>query len=433
MVIVGLITMNPDELIKWLYDHPEQVGIQVGFKDLTKIHGKWMREMIFGTGDYTLMAHRASYKSSCLSVAIALMMVLYPTENIIFLRKADKDVAEMLRMVAQALESQILKDIVSILYGRDLVIIERSQDHLSTNLWTSPMGAPQLLGLGLRSSITGKHSAKVITDDICNTEDRKSRAERENTKQVYYELHNICNRGGRIINLGTKWHKDDVFTIMPNQHIYTCYDTGLMTEAEIQQKRDEMSPSLFAANYELKYVADGNVLFPSALLDGKEANIYNGYGHIDAAYGGGDSVAFTIMKRNTDGSYTAYGKIWPEAHVENCLTEIYNLWEGYRCGTIFSERNADKGYLAKSLQGLEVPAQTYHEHQNKYVKISTHLKKAWKKIHWIPETDPEYLVQITDYTEQAAHDDAPDSAASLCRILDSKQPAANPDYLRGGL
>ena len=42
MVIVGLITMNPDELIKWLYDHPEQVGIQVGFKDLTKIHDYMM-------------------------------------------------------------------------------------------------------------------------------------------------------------------------------------------------------------------------------------------------------------------------------------------------------------------------------------------------------------------------------------------------------
>jgi hypothetical protein len=33
-------------------------------------------------------------------------------------------------------------------------------------------------------------------------------------------------------------------------------------------------------------------------------------------------------------------------------------------------------------------------------------------------TDPEYIDQILDYTENAEHDDAPDSAACICRILD---------------
>ena len=49
---------------------------------------------------------------------------------------------------------------------------------------------------------------------------------------------------------------------------------------------------------------------------------------------------------------------------------------------------------------------------NKYVKITTHLYKHWKSIYWF-DTDPEYLNQILDYTEDAEHDDAPDSAASL--------------------
>ena len=54
--------------------------------------------MINGTEDYTLQVHRGSYKSSCLAVAIALLMILRPNRNIIFLRKTDKDVAEMLGM-----------------------------------------------------------------------------------------------------------------------------------------------------------------------------------------------------------------------------------------------------------------------------------------------------------------------------------------------
>ena len=62
------------------------------------MHGEWIREMINGTEDYTLQAHRGSYKFSCLAVAIALLMILRPNRNIIFLRKTDNDVAEMLGM-----------------------------------------------------------------------------------------------------------------------------------------------------------------------------------------------------------------------------------------------------------------------------------------------------------------------------------------------
>ena len=115
------------------------------------------------------------------------------------------------------------------------------------------------------------------------------------------------------------------------------------------------------------------------------------------------------------------------------MIDVYNLWESYRCGTVYTEKNADKGYLAKNLNGLDIPAETYHEKQNKHLKISTILKKNWKKIHWIPETDPEYLLQITEYSgEQSPHDDAPDSAASLIRIFENKPTANTADYLKGG-
>ena len=86
------------EIIKFFIEHPDELGRRVGFKDLTPMHGEWIREMINGTEDYTLQAHRGSYKSSCLAVAIALLMILRPNRNIIFLRKTDNDVAEMLGM-----------------------------------------------------------------------------------------------------------------------------------------------------------------------------------------------------------------------------------------------------------------------------------------------------------------------------------------------
>ena len=116
--------MNKIELARAIYKHPEKVGISVGFKDLTEIHGEWIREMVWGNSDYTLMAHRAAYKSSCLAVAMSLIMVFYPTKNIIFLRKADNDVSEMIRMVNKILKSQILIDICAVLHGVALELTE---------------------------------------------------------------------------------------------------------------------------------------------------------------------------------------------------------------------------------------------------------------------------------------------------------------------
>lgn len=399
--------------------HPEVLGREVGFKDLTSLHGEWIREMINGEGDYTLQAHRGSYKSSCLAVAIALLMILRPEQNIIFLRKTDSDVAEMLGMVSKILRKQAMQDLVRGTYQKSLTFTGESMSHLSTNLWNSPMGAPQLQGMGIRSSITGKHAWYVITDDICNKDDRESRAERERTKTQYDELQNIRNKGGRIINLGTPWHRDDVFTKMPNIHKYDCYTTGLISKAQLEQLRQSMAPSLFAANYELKHIASTDLIFdtPPKFIDDPYV-LREGVAHVDASYGGSDYTAFTCGKRDWDNDVIyLYGKLWHKP-VDRVLDQIAEEMERLMCSPIKCETNGDKGFLVRELRKREVYSQGYVENQNKFIKICTYLKKWWKKIVFVEGTDREYIDQILDYTEYAEHDDAPDSAACMCRYLD---------------
>ena len=459
-----------------LLKHPEWIGRAVGFPDLTEMHGEWIREMVFGREDYTLQAHRGSYKSSCLAVAIALMMVLYPTRNIIFLRKTDDDVAEMMRMVSKMLKSEVFAGLVGSIYGTELMVTAETTEQISTNLWVSPMGAPQLLGLGIRGSITGKHAWFVITDDICNKDDRASRAERERTKTQYDELQNIRNRGGRIINLGTPWHRDDVFTKMPNIHRYDCYVTGLISAEKLQEIRASMPSFLFAANYELKHIASSDAIFTTAPQFTDEVEgIYDGYCHIDAAYGGGDFTAMTCANRLDDGTIVMYGRIWKK-DVLSVLPEILREAARLRCGNVYCEENGDKGFLKREIWELsekmeseatiynectfpgggtdgtvlrscearqiepspgptarnarvnktEEPSlclagliwpHTYTERQNKTLKIETYLRGAWEQILFLAGTDREYIDQILDYTEFAEHDDAPDSAATVCRFF----------------
>lgn len=418
------------EIIDLIKSNPSKAANAVGFLDVKPFpHNEWMKEIIFGHDDYTLMSHRGSYKSSCLSVCIALIMVMMPWLNIIFLRKADSDVIEMIKMVKKALKSRFICLLCEILYNRQLYLIEDNAYSITTNLYTSASGASQLLGIGIKSSLTGKHADIVISDDICNIKDRISKAERDFIKLQYQELQNIKNRGGRIINLGTKWHKDDVFTLMDNIHIYDYKVTGLISEEQLEKIKKSMLPSLFACNYELKIIASEDVIFTEPKTGGNPGMCEQGMAHIDAAFGGEDYTAFTIM-RKAGGKYYIFGKLWHK-HVENCYSDIKKYYAQFMCGKLPIEDNGDKGFTARDLKKQGLRAYTYHESMNKHIKITTYLLKIWDDVVFVDGTDEEYINQICDYNEDAEHDDAPDSASSLARLLLNKNENAYQSILQG--
>lgn len=411
------------DTIDLLTNNPVVIGRAIGFKDLTDLHNDWLKEWLYGYGDSTTQAHRGSYKTSDLSVFLALSLLVYRSKNIIFLRKTDSDVAEVIRTVTRIIKSGAFQKIAKTLYGITPIVLKETASEIHTNLYNGISGASQILGIGLGGSLTGKHADIVVTDDIVNIKDRVSRAERERTKLMYMELQNIKNRNGRIINTGTPWHKDDAFSLMPNIKKYTCYDTGLMTQEEIKHLRSSMSASLFSANYELKHIADENALFTDAQFTSDIDAIYNGICHIDASYGGEDSTAFTVIAEKGK-NLIVYGRKYTK-HVDACLDDIMRLKTKYRAGTTWTERNADKGYLDKTLKARGDISNTYHEKMNKHIKISTYLKENWGRVLFLDDTDPEYIAEILDYTEHAQHDDCPDSLASAIRQLGKKPMTLN--------
>ena len=412
--------MNSEKqkVLDLLWNEPYKIGHWVGFKDLTALHNEWLRSFLYTDIDQTLLAHRGSYKTTDLSLFLAIHTVVMPNENVLFFRKTDDDVTEVLVQTQKILRSGCMQRIVRTLYGTGLDFLKENNSEIHTNLCTSAKGVPQVVGLGIGTSITGKHADIVVTDDIVNIKDRISKAERERTKTQYMELQNIKNRDGRFINTGTPWHKEDAISIMPNIRRYDCYSTGLITRDKLEELRQSMSDSLFAANYELKHIADKDAMFQSPQFISDRKAIYGGIAHIDAAYGGEDGTAYTAFRKTKDGKIIGFGKRW-DRHVDDCLPEIRMLHKDLRLGSISCERNADKGYLAKELAEMGFLVDPYSESMNKYIKISTFLRRYWKKIFWLEDTDPEYINEILDYSEFAEHDDSPDSAASLLRKIDT--------------
>ena len=359
------MSFSKEQIMYLLKNEPYRLGHFLGYKDLTELHNDWLKDWLYSSKDSTTQAHRGSYKTTDLAVFLAINALVHPRENVIFLRKTDTDVTEVIRLVVKIMKSGAYIEMCKTLYDIPCKVLKDTASEIHTNLYKGKGGASQIVGMGINGSLTGKHADVIVTDDIINIKDRISKAEREHTKLMYQELQNVLNRGGRIINTGTPWHKDDAFSLMPNIKKFDCYSTGLMTEEQIMHLRNSMSPSLFSANYELKHIADEDALFTDARFT-KELPL-NGIAHIDAGYGGEDSTAFTVIALK-DGNFIVYGKKYTK-HVDDCIEDILRLKAKYMAGTTWCEKNADKGYLAKELKSRGDLAQTQHERRNKPLKI----------------------------------------------------------------
>lgn len=413
--------LTRSQAIDFLKNRPAEYAHMLGFTKLTDLHNGWIREMLIGTEDATLMAHRGSYKTTCVSVALAMTIFLLPKIRTVFIRKTDTDVKEVIKQVQKILQDPHTQYFVQAIYGAPLKLTTQSTTEINTNLISDVKGTSQLLGMGIGGSLTGKHFDRIFTDDISNMKDRVSRAERDRTKLAYQELQNIKNRSelGKIYNTGTPWHEDDVGILMPAPKKYTCYESGLMTDEEIQEVKEKMTPSLFAANYELRFIASEDVIFTNPQLNADISLIYDGQSHVDAAYYGEDYTAFTIVAIH-DGKFYVYGKCWRK-HIDDVMPEIADLHNKFLCRKLFCETNADKGYVAKAFRDRGLRVSTYHERENKHVKITTYLKFNWKDVIFVEGTDEKYINQICDYNENAEHDDCPDSLASLIRKLERRK------------
>ena len=163
-----------------LMEKPAEAARLCGLTRLTDtLHGRWIREMVFGQGDMTLLAHRGSYKTTCLSFAMAVMLVVYPRKNLLFLRKTDSDVLEVLRQVKLLLATDAMQELTGRIYGSPVQVLRGDMWSVNTDCYAAIRGAPQLLGLGTGGSMTGKHADIILTDDIVNLQDRISAVERK--------------------------------------------------------------------------------------------------------------------------------------------------------------------------------------------------------------------------------------------------------------
>lgn len=208
---------------------------------------------------------------------------------------------------------------------------------------------------------------------------------------------------------------------------YTLDDNPYLDPDFVANLKKEYSGSVLYDRYinGLWVAAEGALFTTYPQYTSDVTLLRDGIAHIDAAYGGADSTAFTCGKRQGDTLYL-YGRLW-HAHVDTVMDTCIREAKRLLCAPILMERNADKGFVAKEIMRRGVSAGTYDEHDNKYTKIATYLRKWWGNVVFLDGTDKAYISQILSYTAEAVHDDAPDSAACVARYYD-KRSGSTWDY-----
>jgi hypothetical protein len=431
-------SLRSEENLRIIALYPHILGHLIGFEKLNTWHTRWINYTWEANVPRALQAYRGGYKTTAIVLTGAIRwMLFHPNDRILLLRKKFSDAAEVVKAISRAMQTREVEELFKQAHGRYPKTVVNKEGNLTYSFKQTNTIEGNITGLGIEQGITGHHYDKIVCDDIITLRDRISRAERERTIEMVREVAtNIIDPGKGSIWTGTPWHREDAWKeIRRFARIarYPISKYNFIGEEAAAKKKRTTTPYLYSANYELELGSDESLLFSDPVFGkGWNYTVKDVVGHLDTAFDGDHYCALTfaapIRGSGENTVYQAVGFVYA-GHIKDWEAKIAQLCRKYRAKYLYVETNADKGASADRLKGRGLRVKPYTESWNKHIKISTCLYDVWLNIEWAPETEDEYMIQVTEYKEGVEPDDAPDSAASLFReAYPQKRRAARAMY-----
>jgi hypothetical protein len=416
-----------NERLQQIYYYPHLLGHIAGKTKLKPVHSAFIRYIWTSTKPVAMMCHRGSFKSTSVSeIGIVWYLLFNPNARICLVRKTYTDAAQTIEAVGKIFDLPEVREIFYYAHGEYPEFAVRKEGVLSFSFKKTITVQASVTGFGVNSQIIGQHFDRILCDDISTRKDRLFRAERENTKAVWRELStNVIDRDGNIMYIGTPWAPDGVESILPQPILkFSIEDVGLIDDKKLEEIRSKTIPSEFAANYLLEFISNEDA--PYADLAEKHSNwqatqIESVRAVLDAAYGGEDLCALTIMAKRFNGEIQVAGFSYAGS-IADWLDTVVSLCKKYKVKKLAVEHQGDKGWTAAMLRSRGLIVEEFQETMQKDNKIATYISEVWKYLTFDNDSDLEYLAQIQDWMPGVrGHDDAPDSLACCIRKWFSSQ------------
>jgi hypothetical protein len=422
----------PSDYLENIRKYPHLIGHLVGKTKLTEIHSDWIKYIWDSehvpdlNGEFknhrSLMGHRGSYKTTAITeIGCIWWLLFHPNDRIAIIRKPYTEAAKTLWTIKKYMQTEAIRALFYKTHGIFPDFAVKKENKLSFVFKKIITKEGNIDCYSIDGNYTGNHYDKILCDDIIILRDRISRAERENTKEGCRELiTNIIDPNKQCMFVGTPWHEHDAWEILPPAIKFSADKTGILSAAELEEKKSRTTSVLFSINYKLEYTKDEGAIFQNPFYDHWDWKATDTIAHLDAKFKGNHTAALTFYSTRTiDGRPQMTGWIFHE-NVKEKTNWIVDQCKRMRSKKLYIENNPDKGYTGDVLKSAGLNVNEYAECANKHVKIVTFLKDLWKDVVWDNNVDPEYMNQILDYKEGEEPDDAPDSAASIIRAAQNK-------------
>lgn len=417
------------EMMEKFLEHPHLLGHALGYRDLTEIHSEWIKYSWLSKDDTVLMAYRNSMKSTAVVVLGIVWWLLYnPNSTILIMRKSLDEAKALLGEIKQLYETDIMRYIYQQLGVEQIKSSTWRVDAINLATKQSITKEANIEVKGLTSSLTGGHWDYIVCDDICTAADRYSHKEREQTKAVVKELHNLVKVDGRLIFVGTPWHEQDVFSMLPPAKKYPVGSIKIRghTRSWIARKKRSMSAAEFSCNYKLEHLTEDENHFAEVKFAEwpKQIDFQNAdedkevIAFLDTSFSGIDFTALAVGCRLKDKFYIRVYS-WSKSIIELYQT-IIDICNKNEVMKLCVESNADQGMTGREFRKLGMHVNDIHESTNKFIKIMSFLKVNWHNVYLDPGILDKTLDRIRSWTPNSTRDDEVDAMSSLLRELDKQ-------------
>lgn len=157
-----------------------------------------------------LLLPRGHLKSTLVTVAYTIQAILKNQNIRVLIANSVWDMARrfLLEIKAQ-LENSQLKYMFGVFQSErwnadDIIIRQR----------TKALKEPTVLTTGVEAETTGGHFDLIILDDLTGLQNSSTPEQREKTKRFRRSMINLLEPGGTLIEIGTRWHLDDTFSVI---------------------------------------------------------------------------------------------------------------------------------------------------------------------------------------------------------------------------
>jgi hypothetical protein len=345
--------------------------------------------------------------------------------------------------------SKSARDIVESDKFRDIFPdVAVSQSKRAMSEWHTTAGGV-VIAAGAGGALTGGGANIALIDDpVKNWEDALSEALQEKKYNWYKSvLRTRLYPGSAIILILTRWvtydlagrileHEKTVEKggkwVHLNLPLLDAQGNSLWPEMyddkEIADIRETVGEKIFQALYQQEPIDVVERIFSDPQFAEPPRNMRL-VAYLDPAFGGKDYTAFSAggMDRIAGDDtliYVTAGKIW-RGTLDHTYSKVERYCHEMGITTLYVESNQAQVAVAKEFQRRGIRVKEVPSTINKNVRIINNVKLNWKDIRFSRSVDQDYLKQIISYSEEAQHDDAPDSLSGLVSALKPGRQSLN--------